>query len=259
MGYSTINVIVAVAGMVLGLVFLSTGYRIYLITYFSVGFIFFGGFVYLIIHIHSTLSLTAAIIIGVSCGVVLGVVTLLIYPIALFFFGAFIGIFLGAIIGVLVNIYTVDIILIVVLPLIGALAAFKFQKFFIILATSFGGAFGVLASIDYFAQNAGGFADFFYYLVLGHLVLHPTVATWVMSGSVLVLTLIGVFLQYRYTGRNARHKPLIKLRCCNPKHDRDDDDSGSESESIEKKDKKKKPKKDRLFMMKALRKKYEEI
>jgi len=259
MGYSTINLIVAVAGIVLGLVFLSAGYRLYLLTYFSVGFIFFGGFVYLIVHVHSTLSLTAAIIIGVSCGVVLGVVTLLIYPIALFFFGAFIGIFLGAIIGVLVNIYTVDIILVVVLPLIGGLAAFKFQKFFIILATSFGGSFGVLASIDYFAQNAGGFADFFYYLVLGHLVLQPTVATWVMAGSVLVLTLIGLFLQYRYTGRYVRHKPLIKLRCCNPKHDRDDDDeddSSSESESIEKK---KKPKKDRLFMMKALRKKYEEV
>jgi len=259
LGYSTLNLIVAIAGIILGLIFLSCGYKLYLIAYFCVGFIFCGGLVYLLVYVHSNLGLAADLIIGISCGVVLGIVTLLIYPIALFFFGGFIGIFIATLVGLLVHIYIVDVILFVVLPLICGLAAFKFQKFFIILATSLGGSFGVLASIDYFAQNAGGFSDFFYYLAAGQTTISPTLATWLEVGAVIILTIIGVFIQYRYTGKKGKHRPLLKLRCFKKKLYHDSDDSGDEAEPIEKEPKPPKPKKDRFFMLKALRKKYEEI
>jgi len=91
------------------------------------------------------------------------------------------------------------------ITLAGGLLALAFQKTFIILATSFGGAFAVLAGIDRYL--GGGFAEVIPHIIQGHSdQIQAGLKTYIEIGACVLLGVIGVIVQFKKTGKNYYHK-----------------------------------------------------
>jgi len=74
------------------------------------------------------------------------------------------------------------------------------------------GGYGIVAAIDYLAQGEGGLALFFPRLVGGFENIVPNWLTWFLISCQIILTAIGIFIQFRMTGKNYQHKPLIDFK-----------------------------------------------
>jgi len=188
------------------------GYRVYPFWLFSVGFILTGGILYLVLTYHVTADTFAVVLLAVIVGILAGFFTMIFYWLGLWAGSAFVGLLIAAIIISQVNSDIVNWLLVFVLPIVFGTVSLWLQKAGVIVASSVGGAYAVVAAIDYLSKGNGGLALFFPNLIKGFQNIHPNWLTWLLIGIAGVLSLAGIAVQYKMTGKRYQHKPLIDFR-----------------------------------------------
>lgn len=228
-GGGAFEVITAIVLMVIGFGFLFWGSQFFKATLFLVAFFFGASLAYFIVMQASPGSSTAAFVVALVAGVLFGSVAIMVLPLSFFILGAACGVVLWLTLKALfpdmlstpVSMYVVLALLIIICGLV----AVKLEKFFIILGTPLIGAFMFIQGIDYFVEDV----NFNIFQLLNFAPCPPggaagagdsdglggrstcgcTVGTcYALYAMVLVLWLLGVFVQYRYTSEigQARRK-----------------------------------------------------
>jgi len=197
-------------GIIAGFVICFWGYRLFKPTLFIVGFIVGAGVTYYVLYFKTQVGLILLISIPLLCGILLGIVLILFAIVGIFVIGA-VGAFLLVCVlyssyhGGLIQSKLIAYIGLAIITLAGGIAAVLLQKQLIIIATSFGGAYAIIAGIDHIVH--GGFSD-----VIGHVIAYRTediqcdYKTYIEIASCFVLFALGVYVQFRHTGKYYYHK-----------------------------------------------------
>ncbi|KAJ3387510.1 hypothetical protein HDU92_001919 [Lobulomyces angularis] len=149
--------------MILGLIFLFFGLRLFRVASFIAGVYLGGSIAYIILsNVEPTSGYQTReylyLFVSLAVGIVFGLIAMCIWRLGLLAIGAFGGFTLSLFLlswssdGIFSGIGR--IIFIIILVIVGAVLALIFEKLALILATSFAGAFSVIYGIDMFA-NAG--------------------------------------------------------------------------------------------------------
>jgi len=207
--YNSTTVIASICAIILGMFMLSIGYRFYYVFLFVVGFVVAGGLLLIILVNYSKASMTAVIIAACLIGAIFGTVTLIVYWAGLFCAGAFCGLLLAALITSQIESVFVDWLLVLGLPLFAGLAVVVFQKFGVIVSSSFMGGYAIVAGIDWLAKGEGGLALFFPRLISGFKNIEPHWLTWFLVALNVVFGILGIWIQYRWSAKYYQHRPLI--------------------------------------------------
>jgi len=197
-------------GMAIGLVICFYGYRLFKPVLFIVGFIVGSGLTYLILYNHTQVGIIMLISVPIIAGIALGMVLIILSVVGIFVLGAvfaflLVCIFLSTRDGGLITQKIPQYVILGVAPLIGGIIAVIFQKQLIIIATSFAGSYAVLAGIDHYIH--GGFSK-----VIPHVIAYRTedidadYKTYIEIGACFLLFAVGVYVQFRHTGKNYYHK-----------------------------------------------------
>jgi len=198
-------------GMLVGVVVCFLGYKLFKPVLFILGFIIGAGVCYYILWYYTKVGLIVLIGAPILSGIGLGLVLLFVMMAGIFLMGAILGFLLFCVIvsardGGLIHNSIALWVGMGASALIGGIIALIFQKTLIIFATSFGGAYAVVAGADRFVH--GGFS-----LVIGqllgnsHHLIDATYKTYIEMGACVLLAFIGVIVQFRVTGKNVYHRP----------------------------------------------------
>ncbi|CAI5740922.1 unnamed protein product [Hyaloperonospora brassicae] len=210
--------VLAIAAIAVGAVMIAAGYRFFRATLFAIGFICGGvGLAIAIEHIFDSESwvITASWVAFAAGGLVCGILVMALYSLGIFVAGAAGGVVLAMLIHNSVGhrIYSshpqvVLIVLCVVLGLLCGALALKLEKPVLITATSLFGAAVLVWGVGYFAGDFPSANDLKQYAtqdVNGDWVYSIPDAWWAYLAAILVLFVLGLFIQFRKTGRGAAH------------------------------------------------------
>lgn len=214
-GLSFSSVVLAIGAMLIGLLFVVAGYRLYHTTVYAMGFVAGGVICAVIVEkifADKTWILTASWIAFCVGGIICGYLVTYVYWLGIFIAGAV----AGGMLAILVNNSfgyllspehpsTVLIVLAAVFALVCGFLAVKLEKPVLIVATSFVGAFLVVWGIGFFAGDYPSFNDleqFRTYDSNGDAVYDIPSAWWAYLVGTLVLFVLSAFLQFRKTGRD---------------------------------------------------------
>ncbi|KAG7390230.1 hypothetical protein PHYPSEUDO_008368 [Phytophthora pseudosyringae] len=212
--------ILAVAAIAAGAVMVVMGYRLFRVTLFAVGFVAGGVVVAMVVESvfdDKSWVVTASWIAFVVGGLICGSIVVSLYSLGIFVAGAAAGVALAMIINNSVGyeIYpshpqVVLIVLCVVLGVLGGVLALKLEKPVLITATSLFGAAILVWGVGYFAGDFPSSSDLKTYAsqdINGDWVYSIPDAWWGYLAGILVLFVLGLFIQFRKTGRDgAYHK-----------------------------------------------------
>ncbi|KAJ3337040.1 hypothetical protein HDU93_001715 [Gonapodya sp. JEL0774] len=161
------NYVMAILLIVIGILFVFFGYRLFRIVMFFTGALFFGAIAYLILvnvepstgYAIGSLSREAFyLIIMIVAGILGGIFGWFLWNVAISILGALGGACLAFFIqglktGGLLPYPTGFAIFLVLMSIIGAIAAIFFERFIIILASAIAGSLAAFTGIDFFAQT----------------------------------------------------------------------------------------------------------
>ena len=189
--------IIAFASVASGAIFCFIGYRIFKITLGTLGFVIGFSIAGCIAFRLSNGGETIALLAGLIGGVMGAAFMVTLYLVGIFCLGAVLGSSLGIMITAGTGSGSESVILLI-LAVIGGIAALMFQKLIVIISTSINGAWGIVFGIFYFV--GGGFIPirlFQHPESLHHMgrELYVLVICWVLLG------LTGIIVQYRFTGK----------------------------------------------------------
>ncbi|POM73621.1 Hypothetical protein PHPALM_9517 [Phytophthora palmivora] len=206
--------ILAIAAIAVGAVMVVMGYRLFRATLFAIGFVAGGVGVALVVeHVFDDKSwvITASWIAFVIGGLIVGSIVVSLYSLGIFIAGAVAGVALAMMIhnSVGYEIYpshpqVVLIVLCIVLGLVGGVLTIKLEKPVLITATSLVGAAILVWGIGYFAGDFPSTSDLKEYAtkdINGDWVYSIPDAWWGYLAGILVLFVLGLFIQFRKTGR----------------------------------------------------------
>lgn len=194
------NILVA-AVIVIGLVECFVGYRIYkiflMILGFAVGGVMAGGLTY-----AGTENLVFALLAGGLGGVAGAFLFVAFYFIGIFLLGAGFGAILGSALAASLSFDdTFTLILTIALAILFGILAIKFQRFMIILATAFSGAWSVVVGTAFFTTSYIDFSN----------PEQPIAATgnvfYLILGFWGILGIVGMIVQYLTT---SQAQPIVK-------------------------------------------------
>jgi len=197
-------------GIILGLIFVFFGYRLFRPILGITGFIAGAGICFYILYYHTSVPLWVVIVAPIGAGIALAVLMVLLSFIGIFLLGAVGGfllvcLFLGSSEGGLIHNKIAIYVLLGAIPFACGVISLLIQKILIILATSFAGSYAVLACIDRYVQ--GGFSQVIPNIIGGTPdQIHADYKTYIEIGACVLLFVIGVFVQHRHTGKNYHHK-----------------------------------------------------
>jgi hypothetical protein len=197
-------------GIVVGLIFVFFGYRLFRPVLGIAGFVVGCGICFEVLYYHTHIAGWLLIGVSIVAGIIVAVVSMFLVEVGIFVLGAVLGfLLLSLVIGShdkgLIPSRTVQYILMGAVPFASGVLALIFQKFLIILATAFAGSYAVIVGIDRFVK--GGFSQ-----VIPHMIADKTdqidanYKTWIEIGACVVLFLIGTFIQFKHTSKNYYHK-----------------------------------------------------
>ncbi|KAK1943863.1 Transmembrane protein 198 [Phytophthora citrophthora] len=212
--------ILAVAAIAVGAVMVVMGYRLFRATLFAVGFVAGGVAVAMVVeNVFDDKSwvITASWIAFVVGGLICGCIVVSLYSLGIFIAGAAAGVALAMMLNNSVGyeIYpshpqVVLIVLCIVLGLLCGVLAIKLEKPVLITATSLFGAAILVWGVGYFAGDFPSSNDLKEYAsqdINGDWVYSIPDAWWGYLAGILVLFVLGLFIQFRKTGRDgAYHK-----------------------------------------------------
>jgi len=197
------------AAVAIGLVIAFLGYKLFKPVLFIAGFIIFAGLTYLILWHHSSVGLGVLVVCTAVAGIVGGIVMLFVVKVGIFILGASAGFLLFCVamsvrdqglihepIAIYVGMCACFVI--------GGVIALLIQKPLIIFATAFGGSYAVIAGVDRFAH--GGFCEVIPNLIAYHReLIDADYKTYIEIAACFVLTVAGLYVQFRHTGKNVYH------------------------------------------------------
>jgi len=200
---------ICVVAVILGLVILFYGYRLFKPVLFLTGFVIGAGVTFIVVARFT--SAENYIVVGgaLLAGFALGLLLLCIIKVGIFILGAAFGFLIAAALlslkdGGLFDNY-VQYTLIAALPLAGGILAIIFEKALIILATSFGGAYAIMASVDRFAK--GGFSQVIPLILQNEVSeIDASYVTYLEIGACVILFVLGVYVQKEHTGKKHDHR-----------------------------------------------------
>lgn len=215
--YDLATCIVCGVCFVFGIIFVFFGYRCFKAVMFLVGFILATSIVFLICEEESNLGRTINACIALGIGILCGLLTMMVEVVGLFMTGVHMGLFTAtAVLIVMEQFYAPDLLVIPILITFGlciifALLTLKFQKEFVVLATSLIGGAIVTSCADYFLEvfrmvqyiydrfRLQKSADLCWY-------------SWVVFGLWPFISLIGILVQFTLTSRGYNHKDAAKTK-----------------------------------------------
>ena len=182
------NIIIGL-GILIGATQCFFGYRIFKIILGLTGFIVGGA---LAGSISYTISGEegVALLVGVVGGAIGAALLVALYLIGVFLIGAFLGGLIGVILFGLSNSSPEPAVLLI-LAVIGGVVALIFQKFMIILSTSFGGSWSVVSGIAYFTIRGFDPTNLEYFLKSPGTQLYAILLCWIALG------IFGLIVQYK--------------------------------------------------------------
>jgi hypothetical protein len=219
---------VAIVLIFVGLLFVSYGYRLFRIVVILTGFFLFGGATYLILYYALGEFHWWIILIALVVGLLGGVLLHFLYIVAIFCLGFLLGFVLSTvtwggyladwIYGDAIPTYfqVITWVVIVLAAVLGGVLAIKFQKFLIVLATSVVGGYGIIAGADYLIGD-GRFAASLSSIFSGIPVSYYTYPwggmwmSYLMFVAWALVSVIGVIIQLRVTGKHHDHKHIIVI------------------------------------------------
>ncbi|GMF27689.1 unnamed protein product [Phytophthora lilii] len=206
--------ILAVAAIAAGAVMVVMGYRLFRATLFAVGFVAGGVIVAMVVeHVFDDKSwmVTASWIAFVVGGLICGCIVVSLYSLGIFIAGAAAGVALAMMINNSVGyeIYpshpqVVLIVLCIVLGILGGVLTLKLEKPVLIVATSLFGSAILVWGVGYFAGDFPSTSDLKEYAskdINGDWVYSIPDAWWGYLAGILVIFVLGLFIQFRKTGR----------------------------------------------------------
>ncbi|KAE8957984.1 hypothetical protein PR003_g32270 [Phytophthora rubi] len=191
------------------------GYRLFRQTIFAIGFVT-GGVVVAIVVEHafddkSWVVMVSWVAFAVG-GLICGSIAVLFHPLGIFITGAAAGVALAMMIhnSVGYEIYpshpqVVLIVLCIVIGIIGGVMTLKLEKPVLIVATSLFGAAILVWGVGYFDGDFPSTSDLKAYAtkdINGDWVYSIPDAWWAYLAGILVLFVLGLFIQFRKTGRD---------------------------------------------------------
>ncbi|XP_037090318.1 transmembrane protein 198-like [Pollicipes pollicipes] len=202
-------------GLVFGILYTLFGYRCFKAVMFLTGFTFGSAVVYLICEEQAVLPPLGNAGVSLGAGLLLGVITLLVQYVGLFMTGFHTGLYCGVVIIVVVSFFhrlrTVWISVAVLLGwgLLFALANLRLQKSLTVFGTSVHGAAVIAVSMDFFVEQ-WMMAQW----VLDRVRLaesqRPCWFSWLVLSLWPLMTLVGLAVQGRITGRGTHHKAVAR-------------------------------------------------
>jgi hypothetical protein len=208
--------------LIVGLVFLLLGFRLFRVTFFVAAFFFVGAICYFFLHKYQpgTLDFKDQILISGAIGIVAGLIAMFVINVGFFLGGCILGFFLTTFILTIVVPYqgsSTSLLMLLSQPyqyylivFLGALATGllaltnRFQKFIIITGTSLAGSFCVMCFIDYFAKT--GFSASITTILVSAKdgnITNTSIKNnaWGLLVGCILLAVIGVILQYNIFGK----------------------------------------------------------
>jgi hypothetical protein len=223
--------IFAVIAIGVGIFLCFYGYKLFRPTMFLCGFLVGGLIVALIIQYAlsaSTFVGTASWIGFLVGGIIVGSLVLCMYNVGVTLVGAAAGIILAFNLNTSIayKIYpenpdVILLVLIVILGLIGAFLAWKLEKPVVIVATSFIGANAVVWGAGYFIGKYPSGADlkqFRFEDIHGDWAYTIPSEWWGYLAAILILFLLGVYIQARKTGKDINHRSTHAISSSTPDH-----------------------------------------
>ncbi|KAG2502675.1 hypothetical protein JM18_009825, partial [Phytophthora kernoviae] len=207
--------ILAIVAMAVGAVMVVMGYRLFRATLFAVGFVAGGvGVAMIVEHVFDDKSwvVTASWVAFVVGGLICGSIVVSLYSLGIFIAGAAAGVALAMMIhnSFGYEIYpshpqVVLIVLCIVLGILGGVLTIKLEKPVLIVSTSLFGAAILVWGVGYFAGDFPSSSDLREYAskdINGDWVYSIPDAWWGYLAGILVLFVLGLFVQFRKTGRD---------------------------------------------------------
>jgi len=147
----TLNVIIGLS-ILFGAVQCFFGYRIFKIILGLMGFLI-GGVLAAAMGFAIFEQEIIALVSGLVGGIIGAALMVVLYFVGIFLIGAFLGGVLGTVLFAVAETYPEPVVLLILAVITGVIALI-FQKFMIIVATGFGGAWSVVTGIAYFTTGA---------------------------------------------------------------------------------------------------------
>lgn len=183
-----LNIIIGL-GILIGSIQCFFGYRIFKIILGLIGFIGGGALAGSIGYAISGEE-GVALLAGVVGGAIGAALLVALYLIGVFLIGAFLGSLIGIILFGLSN-GSPEPAVLLILAVIGGVVALIFQKFMIILSTSFGGSWSVVSGIAYFTIRGFDPTNLEYFFRSGGTQIYAILLCWVALG------IFGLIVQYK--------------------------------------------------------------
>jgi len=226
-GGIAVGLIIAIAAMALGFVLAFFGSRLFKYTLFAIAFVF-GAALGFFIVLKIGGSSESGIIVAAVLGLILGAVAVKVWKLSLFLLGAACGFVIWSVFKALFpGVLTTPALLYGVLAgvcLVLGLIAIKMEKIWLLLGTPILGTFLFIQGVNYFLPTAQQL-DVFQILDTSEDAGSCTFATcYVLYSAVIGGSLLGFFVQYRYTseyGKKRREKAAIKAEAKQEHEERD--------------------------------------
>lgn len=237
--YDIATSVVCTICLVFGIVYVFFGYRCFKVTMFLTGFMFASVIIYVACQEESLLSPHANIGVSLGAGVLFGLITMLVSYVGLFMTGVHLGLLLGLVVLVVLEQWYhpttlwVPLGILFGLALIFALVILKFPKGCTIISTSLFGGGLVASAVDYFVEKLA-MLEYIWDRLRVVESDAPCWYSWLIMAVWPFMLLVGLFVQWRITGRDYDHREALHLRGhkrLNLKRVRDKTDKSSENQS----------------------------
>jgi len=208
-GGELFSLILSISLIVMGLFFLLVGSRYFKSTLFGFSFVFGAGLGFYVVSLVSDCNTQVGLIVAVIMGIIIGSLTVKLWKVALFVMGAGVGFVLWTTFKALAaHLLSTDYIMYgsLAAACLGlGLIALKMEKLWLLVGTPIVGAFLCTQGVDNFVDH-----DLNVFKILN--TVQGTGAgcaltvCYVLYSCVLGLSLIGIFIQYRYTSEFAEER-----------------------------------------------------
>jgi len=194
-------------GILLGIIVCFLGYRLFRPVLFLAGFLVGAGVCFFVLWYYTSTGLIVLIFAPLLTGIALGVILVFAISAGIFLLGATLGFLLFTMLvsvrdGGIVHSEIFNWVGMGVCSIVGGVIALLLQKPLIIMATSVGGAYAVIACIDRYVN--GNFSRIIEQLI-GNRHIVAAYPTYIELGACLVLSLLGIIVQYKVTAKGYYH------------------------------------------------------
>ncbi len=194
-----LNAIIGI-GILVGAIGCFLGYRIFKIILGLTGFFLGGAFAGSIGYAFSGEE-GLAVLSGIVGGAIGAALLVALYFIGVFLIGAFLGGLIGAILFGISSSSPEPAVLLI-LAVIGGVISLIFQKFMIILSTSFGGSWSVVTGIGYFTIRGFDPTNLESFFRVGGTHLYAIILCWIALG------IFGLIVQYKLLPKPSEKEPI---------------------------------------------------